>query len=29
MAGEIVLKVLRDEQPDQLLNPEAWEERRR
>lgn len=29
MAVEIVLKVLRDEQPEQLLNPEAWEERRR
>jgi len=29
MAAEIVLKVLRDEQPEQLLNPEAWEKRRR
>ncbi|MCP9489454.1 MAG: phosphoglycerate dehydrogenase [Solirubrobacteraceae bacterium MAG38_C4-C5] len=29
MAAEIVLKVLRDEQPDQLLNSEAWERRRR
>jgi len=25
MAVEIVLKTLRDEQPEQLLNPEAWE----
>jgi len=30
MAAEIVLKVLRDdEQPEQLLNPKAWEQRRR
>jgi len=29
MAVEIVLQVLRDEQPEQLINPEAWEERRR
>ncbi|MGI8808595.1 MAG: phosphoglycerate dehydrogenase [Acidimicrobiales bacterium] len=29
MAVGIVLKVLRDEQPDQLLNPEAWAHQRR
>jgi len=29
LAAEIVLKVLRDEQPVQLLNPAAWEARRR
>ncbi len=28
MAVDIVLKVLRDEQPEQLLNPEAWERQR-
>lgn len=28
MAAEIVLKVLHDEQPPQLLNPDAWETRR-
>jgi len=28
MAVDIVLQVLRGEQPEQLLNPEAWEERR-
>ncbi|PZS35996.1 MAG: hypothetical protein DLM61_01060, partial [Pseudonocardiales bacterium] len=28
MAVEIVLKTLRDEQPEQLLNPETWEGRR-
>jgi len=28
MAVAIVLQVLRGEQPEQLLNPEAWEERR-
>ena len=29
MAVDIVLKTLRDEQPDQLLNPEAWARQRR
>lgn len=29
MAVDIVLKVLRDEQPEQLLNPEAWAQQRR
>ncbi|MGH3370103.1 MAG: phosphoglycerate dehydrogenase [Nocardioidaceae bacterium] len=29
MAADIVLKVLGDEQPDQLLNPEAWVRQRR
>ncbi len=28
MAVDIVLEALRDEQPEQLLNPEAWEARR-
>jgi len=28
MAVDIVLKVLRDEKPEQLLNPEAWEAQR-
>jgi len=28
MAVDIVLKVLRDEKPDQLLNPEAWDAKR-
>jgi len=28
MAVDIVLKVLRDEQPEQLLNPEAWDAQR-
>ena len=28
LAVEIVVKALRDEQPEQLLNPEAWEKRR-
>jgi len=28
MAVDIVLKVLRGEKPEQLLNPEVWNERR-